>query len=74
MKFRQSLFWDTDPSKIDLKANAVYVMERVMDFGRDDEVRWLWNNYNKEQLMNVVRNSRTLRPETKTLWKLILQQ
>lgn len=41
MKFRQSLFWDTNPENIDLKENAPYIIERIIDFGRDDKVRWL---------------------------------
>ncbi|MDE1975390.1 MAG: hypothetical protein KGI49_02695 [Patescibacteria group bacterium] len=73
MKLRQSLFWDTDPKRIDLKKNARYVIERVMDFGRDDEVRWLWRYYDKSLMREVVTKSRSLRPETKALWTLLLQ-
>ncbi len=73
MEFRQSLFWDTDPSRIDTKKNAQYIIERILDFGRDDEVRWLWNFYDRALLRDVVQKSRCLRPETKKLWELTLQ-
>ncbi len=73
MKFRQSLFWDTNPDNIDFNKNAPYVIERIMDFGRDDEVRWLWNYYDKELMRKVVAKSRSVRPETKALWTLLLQ-
>jgi len=73
MKFRQSLFWDTNPEMIDTKKNAQYVIERIMDFGRDDEVRWLWNFYDKVLMRAVVNKSRSLNPETKALWNLLLQ-
>ncbi len=73
MKFRESLFWDTNPDKIDFKKNAAYVIERIMDFGRDDEVRWLWNFYDKTLMKNVLEKSRSLRPETKALWTLLLK-
>ena len=73
MKFRQALFWDTDPKTIDAKKNAQYVIERVLDFGRDDEVRWLKQYYKKELLKRVVSTSRSLRPETKRLWTLLLE-
>lgn len=73
MKFRESLFWDTNPDNIDLKKNAHYVIERIMDMGRDDEVRWLWNFYDKALMKKVVDTSRCLRPETKALWTLLLQ-
>ena len=73
MKLRQSLFWDTNPEKIDLKKNAKYVIERVLDFGRDEEVRWLWSFYDKELIRDVVAKSRSLNPLTKALWTLLLQ-
>jgi hypothetical protein len=73
MKFRESLFWDTNPDKIDFKKNAAYVIERIMDFGRDAEVRWLWNFYDKALMRKVVAKSRSLRPETKALWTLLLK-
>ena len=72
MKLRQSLFWDTNPRKIDLKKNAQYIIERVLDFGRDNEVRWLWKTYRRPLLKKVVVKSRCLRPETKNLWTILL--
>lgn len=68
MKFRQALFWDTNPKKIDVKKNAQYIIERVLDFGNDKEVKWLYNSYNKSLLKKVVTKSRSLRPRTKNLW------
>ncbi len=72
MKFRQELFWDTDPKLIDPKKNAQYIIERVADFGRDDEVKWVWNFYDKSLLKKVIEKSRCLRPETKNLWIALL--
>jgi len=74
MKFRQALFWDTNPEKIDTQKNAQYVIERVLDFGNDTEVSWLWKTYDKNLLKEVVTKSRSLRPNTKALWTLLLQK
>ena len=73
MKFRQALFWDTDPNKIDVKQNAQYIIERVADFGRDDEVRWVFNFYQKPLLKKIILKSICLKPETKNLWTLLLK-
>lgn len=73
MKFRQSLFWDVNPAKIDAKKNARYVIERVLDFGNDKEVKWLWDFYGKELLGKAVEKSRCLSPQTKNLWLLMLK-
>lgn len=73
MKFRQSLFWDVNPDKIDAQKNSQYVIERILDFGNDEEVRWLYSYYDRTLLKNIVSKSRCLMPETKNLWTLILK-
>ncbi|MEI8174782.1 MAG: hypothetical protein WCG28_02420 [bacterium] len=73
MKFRQALFWDTDPNKIDTEKNAEYIIERILDLGHDDEVAWVKKFYDKSLIKKVIENPRRLMPETKTLWTLMLQ-
>lgn len=72
MRFRPSLFWDVDPKTIDTKKHAKYIIERVLDFGNDDEVRWVWKTYSKPMLRKVVATSRCLHPKSKSLWTLLL--
>ena len=74
MKFRQSLFWDANPEKLDPERNAQYIIERILDFGRDDEVRWLKQQYDSARIKKAVEKSRSLRPDTKKLWTLIFQK
>lgn len=73
MKFRQALFWDTNPKKIDPKKHARYIIERVADFGHDNEVRSVFRLYKKTFLRKVISKSRCLRPETKNLWELLIK-
>lgn len=74
MKFRKSLFWDTDPKKIDIKKNARYIIERVLDFGQPDEVSWLFKQYSKHTIKKVINLPRVqLGPRSKTLWSLMLK-
>ena len=74
MEFRQSLFWDTDPKKIDPQKNAQYIIERNADFGDDKEARWVLDHYDKSLLKKIITKSRCLRPSTKILWTLMLSQ
>lgn len=73
MKFRQALFWDVNPAKIDPKKNAEYIIERVLELGNDKEVKWLWKTYNKAVLKKIVDKSRSLNFRTKSLWTLMLK-
>ena len=73
MKFRQVLFWDVDPDKIDTEKNAQYVIERILDFGNDKEVRWLRDFYDASLIKKTVEKSRCLMASTKRLWTLLLK-
>lgn len=70
--FRQSLFWDVDPKTIDPDKNAVYVIERILDFGDDSEVRWMWGYYDHALIRRVVETSRVLFPKSRVFWDLML--
>lgn len=73
MEFRDSLFWDTNPANIDTEKNAQYIIERILDFGNDKEVSWLYHFYDKSFIKKIVIKSRSLRSETKNLWMLLLK-
>ena len=72
-KFRKTLFWDANPDKLDLEKNAQYIIERIADFGNDNEASWVLNFYNRKLLKAVINKSRCLRPRTKALWQLLLK-
>lgn len=71
MRFRQSLFWDVDPKTIDPKKHAKYIIERVLDFGDDKEVKWLVHYYSPRLIKDVVYHSRVLHDKSKSLWTLV---
>lgn len=62
------------PQKNRPQKNAQYIIERVADFGRDKEARWVLDYYDKKLLKKVIAKSRCLRPETKSLWTLIINK
>lgn len=74
MKFRPTLFWDVDPKTIHPKKHARYIAERIMNYGRDNEVRWLLGNYSRRYLGQVVKKSRDLDNHARSLWTLLLKQ
>lgn len=69
MKFRQELFWDVDLATIDEDKHRRYIIERILDFGNDDEVRWMWQRYSHNQIRDVVQSSRVVRSVTRPLWE-----
>ena len=72
MPSRRSLFWDINPATLDAKRHANYIIERILDYGTDEEVRWMYRTYPRELIRDVVLRSRVLRPETRPLLKQLL--
>jgi hypothetical protein len=50
------LFWETDPSTIDVEAQADYVLPRVLEFGGLAEVRWALGTYGTERIHRFFRD------------------
>ncbi len=72
MPRRPSLFWDVDPKRLDPDQHPRYVIERILDFGLDPEVRWLTRYYPKQAIVETIENSRILQPKTRKLWETLL--
>lgn len=74
MKFRQTLFWDVNPKKIDTKKHARYIIERVLEFGQESEVSWVFKNYSKSVIKKVINLPRAqLSDKSKALWSLLVK-
>ena len=69
--FRQSLFWDADPRTLDPKKHSRYIIERILDFGDDREVKWMDRSYSKQSIKNAVEKSRVLHDKSRSLWSLV---
>lgn len=74
MSLRQTLFWDVDPKTIDVKKHARYIIERIIDYGNDDEVRWLLRTYSSGLVGDVVKKSRVIQKYSKPLWLALTQR
>lgn len=74
IKFRQTLFWDVDPKTIDPQRHARYIIERVLDFGDEREVRWLVHHYPPGIIKKTLREPRSpLHDKSKILWSLVFR-
>jgi hypothetical protein len=74
MKFRQSLFWDTNPKKINVKKHARYIIERVLEFGQPNEVGWVFKHYPKKVIKKILHLPRVqVSNKSKALWSLLVK-
>lgn len=53
-------FWDTQVEQIDIEKNSAYVINRLLQWGRVPDLKWLKAQYGVEALKLVVKRSREL--------------
>lgn len=64
----RELFWDVDPEKLDLHRHARFMIERVLQFGQPEQVRWLLDVFPEAEIREAVKCSRTLDRKTAHFW------
>ena len=70
--FLKKYFWDTDISKLSLTKHATYIIERILEWGNLEAVRWLRERYTNKELLSVLEVSRSISHKSWHFWKLIL--
>lgn len=67
-KFRW-LFWDVDSTKIDLRTNARYAIERALEVGGVEEFFWIQSLYPSRLIVETCEASRKISPKSKNFWR-----
>lgn len=62
-------FWDCDFEQLQMNDHAVFITERILNFGNLPAVRWLLSVIDKSFLMDVVEHSRNLDKKTRNFWR-----
>jgi len=70
--FLRPYFWEVDFSSVRLPDHETYVIERVIEYGHDEAIRWLNKTFTPDAQACVVRRSGCLSSNTATLWALVL--
>ncbi len=63
-------FWDVDPAKIDVVQNSRYVIERLLEFGHEVALRWMFERYQRTAIRQVVSRARGLSKLSGNFWAL----
>lgn len=71
--FLKRFFWEVDFENIELSRRETYVIERLLEYGNDDAIRWLNKTFPAETIAAVVRKSRMISRRTANLWALFLE-
>jgi hypothetical protein len=68
----RTYFWDTDPRKLSLTRHATWIIERILEWGNPQAIRWLRQEYSDRELMHVLEKSRSISHKSWHFWKIML--
>lgn len=71
-EFLRPYFWDIEFERLDIKAQAFFVIKRVLDRGNLHDIRWLIKTYGTDEIKKVVMETRDLARPTGNFWADIL--
>lgn len=67
-KMLKNLFWDSDLKKIDAEKNATVIIERVLELGNPEQIKYLFKNYEPLRIQKVLKESRRLSLKSANFW------
>jgi hypothetical protein len=63
---KPSLFWDV--SRVDPKEHQKFIIERILDFGDQEDFRWAVDYYGKDKIVDNLTKSRKLSKKSLLFW------
>jgi len=72
-EYLRPFFWDSDLSKIKIKENKQYIIERILELGDRDAVQWLFSNFSLDEIKKTVKESKNISQKSLNFWSIILE-
>ncbi len=66
------ILWDVDIEKLDIKRHKKFIIERIIKYGNEKDVRWMLKTYSLKEIGEVVKKSRNIDRKSANYWALRL--
>jgi len=70
--FLKRYFWDVDISNVDKYAHSYFIIERILEFGDIKSVKWMKDNFDLDEIKQVILSSKNLSKKSSNFWQIIL--
>jgi hypothetical protein len=64
------IFWDSDVSAIDIDQYKIYIIERILELGDIQEVKWMLDRFPNETIKGALYSCRGITERSSHFWKL----
>ena len=71
-EFLKKYFWDVDFSKLTLPKHSSFVAARLLEYGNEEAIRWLFKNIEHSIIKDTLIKSRGLSNKSLLFWSSIL--
>lgn len=65
-------FWDVNPEKVNPQKKPYFVIQRLLDKGDTDAVKWVRNTFSDDTIADTFLRLRDFRTKVGTFWALLL--
>ncbi|MEK7518035.1 MAG: hypothetical protein AAB583_05830 [Patescibacteria group bacterium] len=66
--FLKKYFWDVDFGKLTLRQNSSFVAARLLEYGDEQAIRWLFKNIENSIIIETLTKSRSLSNKSLVFW------
>ena len=70
--FLKKYFWEVDFEKMDPEKHRVYVLRRIMNYGDEKAISWMWKNFTESEIRNILLKYRDLSLKSANFWAVIV--
>lgn len=67
-----SLFWDVDVEKLDPSQKPFFVIQRMIDRGNTNSVKWVRKSFSDLQITDTFKKIRDFSPRVGNYWQMVL--
>lgn len=67
-------FWDCDFMLLNFEEYDFFIIERIINFGNMDSLKWLLSMVDYKKIKIVVEKSRNLNRKTRNYWKTVFDE
>ncbi|MCK4727518.1 MAG: hypothetical protein KAT27_01215 [Desulfobacterales bacterium] len=69
-EYLRPFFWDVDLQKLSVEESSYFIISRLMEHGDEKAFVFLLKNYSQNEMIHVLKNSRSLSRRSRGFWKI----
>ena len=66
------ILWDVEVNKLDIRRHKRFIIERIIKYGNEKDVKWMLETYSLKEIRDVVKKSKNIDRKSANYWALRL--